>query len=218
MKRTHKIAFGLGILASALVLIAATPAGRIVATGAMNLAAARLDMTPNMDGARQRLESRLGSLPDPSRTRIVISKSARTAHVLDGETTVAMYPIALGPKPEGHKSREGDGRTPEGTYRLCTRLDRSRYHLFLGLSYPGPEDARLALAEGAITERTSDAVTNADANSGVPPWDSPLGGAVGLHGGGTGRDWTLGCIAFENEAIEEIWLLTQMGTRVEIGA
>jgi len=218
MKRIRILGITTVVVALIVVVAMATPVGQIAIKGSVNLVSARLGIEPNMERARRRLEARLGSLPDPGQTRICVSKSERTATVLVGEIVIAAYPIALGGSPQGQKLREGDGRTPEGTYRICTRLDRSRYHLLLGLSYPGPEDARRAIAEGTITQRTFDAVAEAEANSGVPPWDSVLGGAVGLHGGGTGMDWTLGRIAFENDACEEIWLLTQIGTKVEIGA
>ncbi len=44
-----------------------------------------------------------------------------------------------------------------------------------------------------------------------PPWDTPLGGEIGLHGGGAGTDWTLGCIALDNEAIEDLWDTLRLG-------
>lgn len=216
MNKTSKVLAVAVIVVIAGVLLAATPAGRVLAIGTMNFAAARAGVTINLGEAESRLRARLGELPDPAQIRLVISKSERTATVFDGDRAVATYPVALGTKPTGHKQREGDGRTPEGTYRVCTRLDKSRYHLFLGLSYPGPDDAQRGLAEGVITQRTLDNIVAADTNATAPPWEPPLGGAVGLHGGGTGSDWTLGCIAFENDAIEEIWLLTQMGTLVEV--
>jgi hypothetical protein len=49
-----------------------------------------------------------------------------------------------------------------------------------------------------------------------PPWNTPLGGAIGLHGGGTWRDWTLGCIALNDADIEILYLLLQIGYPVRI--
>ena len=51
---------------------------------------------------------------------------------------------------------------------------------------------------------------------GEPAWDTGLGGAIGLHGGGVATDWTLGCIALENAAIEELWVALRHGSRVVI--
>ena len=36
---------------------------------------------------------------------------------------------------------EGDRATPEGTYRVCVRNEKSQFLLSLVLSYPGPTDA-----------------------------------------------------------------------------
>jgi L,D-peptidoglycan transpeptidase YkuD (ErfK/YbiS/YcfS/YnhG family) len=37
-----------------------------------------------------------------------------------------------------------------------------------------------------------------------------------IHGGGTGFDWTLGCVALENAHIEELFKVLPMGTPVRI--
>ena len=40
------------------------------------------------------------------------------------------------------------------------------------------------------------------------------GGAIGIHGGGSDNDWTLGCIALENSDIDVIYSQIQLGTPV----
>jgi lipoprotein-anchoring transpeptidase ErfK/SrfK len=60
----------------------------------------------------------------------------------------------------------------------------------------------------------------------MPPWGTPLGGNIGIHGYGrrrdrarehaAGRDWTDGCIAVTNEEIERIADHIRVGTRVII--
>ena len=42
----------------------------------------------------------------------------------------------------GDKVKEGDEITPSGSFYVCTRNDKSKYYLALGLSYPNIEDAR----------------------------------------------------------------------------
>ena len=37
-----------------------------------------------------------------------------------------------------------------------------------------------------------------------------------VHGGGTARDWTLGCIALSDSDIDELYPLIPLGTEVEI--
>jgi murein L,D-transpeptidase YafK len=128
----------------------------------------------------------------------------------------ATYPIALGRQPEGHKQRQGDGRTPEGEYYICNRNPRSQFHLFLGLSYPNAQDAEAAHRRHLITKQARDRIVEAIAARRQPPWDTPLGGEIGLHGNGVGTDWTLGCIALEDEAIEELWGTLRVGDPVVV--
>ncbi len=162
----------------------------------------------------------LSSLPDQCPTDgerlVVIHKAKRALGLYVGGQLAAAYPIGLGPRPEGDKEREGDRRTPEGEYYICTRNPRSRFHLFLGISYPNQRDAAHALSDGRITQHQHDAIVTAVTARGQPPWDTPLGGEIGLHGGGAGADWTLGCIALENDAIDHLWDTLRLGDPVLI--
>lgn len=144
-----------------------------------------------------------------------VEKAARRLTLLAQGKPVRTYRVALGPNPEGHKAREGDGRTPEGEYWICTRNEKSKYHLFLGLSYPLPRDAERALRAKEIDEATARGI-RATRRPAAPPWDTPLGGAVGIHGCGSEKDWTLGCIALENADMDELWLACPLGTSVTI--
>ena len=76
---------------------------------------------------------------------ILIEKSKRMLTLIREDAIPLSFPIVLGKCPEGHKLREGDFRTPEGEYYICTRNENSKYHLALGLSYPNPSDADAAL-------------------------------------------------------------------------
>ena len=116
---------------------------------------------------------------------------------------VSVVAIALGSDPVGHKRQQGDGRTPEGSYRIDYRNPQSSYHLSLHISYPSSEDQRRA------------------AERGVSP-----GGEIFIHGlspgfswigaGHTATDWTDGCIALTNDEIEELWRVVPNGTPIEI--
>jgi hypothetical protein len=57
---------------------------------------------------------------------------------------------------------------------------------------------------------------NAHRNGRRPPWKTALGGEIGIHGGGSGLDWTWGCIALENEAVAELFPVLPLGTPVRI--
>jgi len=135
--------------------------------------------------------------------RILVLKGKRELELLRGAIVLKSYPIALGRHAKGPKRRKGDGRTPEGLYVIDGRLAHTSYHLALHISYPNDTDRTRAVEAG----------------------HSP-GGAIFIHGmpkrfGHTDPvrffgDWTNGCIAVGNIAIEEIWKAVDDGTVIEI--
>ena len=122
----------------------------------------------------------------------------------------------LGLSPTGHKDREGDSRTPEGEYYVCTRNEKSKYYLFLGLSYPGSADADRGLELGMISKVEHDEIKAAVQGRKRPPWTTELGGMVGIHGSGNALDWTKGCIALDDDDMATIWEFCALGTPVLI--
>lgn len=150
-----------------------------------------------------RSESRAGSTAFQTADRIVVSKSERKLYLLRSQTVIAEYPVRLGLNPYGHKEREGDFRTPEGTYQLVRRNPRSEFFLSLEVSYPNDADR-------ARARRLR-----------VPP-----GGSIMIHGQPNvmrmppeyyaGNDWTNGCIAVSNSDMVDIWLRTGVGIPIEI--
>lgn len=135
--------------------------------------------------------------------RVVVKKEQRRLYLMASGVPVRSYRISLGDNPVGHKLFEGDERTPEGNYTLDWRNSNSRYHRSIHVSYPNTEDQEEA------------------ANWGLNP-----GGAIMIHGlpnnvgnmafAYKGLDWTDGCIAVTNAAIEEIWKLVSDGTPIRI--
>jgi murein L,D-transpeptidase YafK len=135
--------------------------------------------------------------------KLVVLKAKRCLVLISDGHIIKIYNIALGRCPRGPKIKDGDGRTPEGTYKIDYRISDSRFHRALHISYPSPLDVKRANALG------------------VPP-----GGGIMIHGirngfGGIGKfhrlyDWTEGCIAVTNEEIEEIWHAVPDGTIVKI--
>jgi murein L,D-transpeptidase YafK len=135
--------------------------------------------------------------------RILVLKSKRRLLLLHHGVVLKSYSIALGSHPRGPKRWEGDGRTPEGLYVIDGRLADSAYHLSLHISYPSEADRERALAAG-----------------------KDPGGKIMIHGmperfgyAEPARffgDWTDGCIAVDNTAIEQIWNAVDDGTPIEI--
>ncbi len=133
--------------------------------------------------------------------RIVIEKAARRLTAYRDGQPVRIYRIDLGFAPVGDKARQGDGRTPEGLYRVDRRNTQSAYHLSLGIDYPTAAQKAKARTDG------------------VDP-----GGDIFIHGApndlpaGTrlAADWTAGCIAITNPQIKELFDATPIGATVEI--
>ena len=161
-------------------------------------------------GAIMLLSSALAALPAPAGNsaasakadRILVLKREHRLVLLRGRAILHSYPVSLGEHPNGPKRREGDGRTPEGLYTIDTRLSESRYHLALHISYPNEADRAEALA--AHYDPGGDIMIH-----GMPNW-------FGRDDLQFAEDWTDGCIAVSNQAIEEIWGAVADGTIVEI--
>ncbi len=148
--------------------------------------------------------------------RVVVLKSARSLLLFDGDSLVRTYPVDLGTAPIGQKRVAGDGRTPEGHFRIVTKNADSPYHRFLGISFPDPEAVVVGLRDGLLS--SGDALSLLDAaNEGRrPDWRSAMGGGIGLHGHRRGTDWTGGCVALADEHIEELFSVLRIGDSVEI--
>ena len=136
----------------------------------------------------------------PEVTFVLVNKGARRMHLLNNETVMKSYDIHLGFAPIGHKQFEGDGKTPEGVYRIDRRNPNSEFHLSLGINYPNVNDFAAAQSQGK----------------------SP-GGDIFIHGqkhpGQKDKpDWTWGCIAVTNEEIEEIYAMVRNDTRIMLNA
>ncbi len=142
----------------------------------------------------------LPALPQ-GETRIHVNKKARVLVLYDRTIPRKAYPIALGFAPVGHKVRQGDGKTPEGSYTLCDKLEKNLDAKYgarsLRLSYPGLADAKAGLASKLLDQATFERIRDAHARGIMPPQTTALGGSIRIHGGGATPDWTLGCIALQ---------------------
>lgn len=152
-------------------------------------------------------------LPNP---KIVIRKKTRELSLYSGKKLVRVYPIILGLNPIDDKARQGDNCTPEGSFYICTKNPRSKFHLSLGLSYPNIEDAERGLRNKLITRDQYDTIVQGISTGGIPPWNTPLGGEIFIHGEAETWDWTYGCVALANKHIEELYRVIKVGTAVEI--
>jgi hypothetical protein len=155
-------------------------------------------------------------------TRIEVRKRERALEAWCDGGGLRAFPIALSRAPEGAKRLRGDERTPEGDYHVAGAARPSRFHLFIPIDYPSPQDADRALAERTISSAAYRRILAAHAAGRMPPQDTALGGLLGFHGegerwrGDLDLDWTQGCFALPDSAIDWLAQRARPGTPVRI--
>ncbi len=155
-------------------------------------------------------------LTDLSDPRIVVAKSQNLLTVYDGRRVVKRYHVISG-RNGGDKVKEGDGRTPIGTFYVCYKNPQSKYTLSIGLSYPDKEDAERGLRDGLITQADYDKIMTAMLTNDIERWwYTPLGGEIMIHGAKNDRAGTAGCVAMSDDDIRELYPKIPEGTVVEI--
>jgi hypothetical protein len=140
---------------------------------------------------------------------IRVEKSAHRMYLLADDLAVKRYSVALGWGGSGNKRREGDGVTPVGSYKLTGRLQTSPWHVLIGVSYPNYDD----VLRFAASKRAGEVPPNADIGFGIALHGRPKDALDGEH---KKTDWTAGCIAVDNDEIEEIAGLVKTGTPITI--
>ena len=155
--------------------------------------------------------------PTATGISIYISKRQSKLTLMQNKQVIGVWDAKLGRQSAtGDKVQEGDEITPSGSFYVCTRNDKSKYYLALGLSYPNIEDAERGLSTGLITQEQYQAIVDANKAGVTPPWDTPLGGAIEIHGN-QGDRGTAGCIAMTNDVMDILWSYCAVGVPVTIG-
>jgi murein L,D-transpeptidase YafK len=137
---------------------------------------------------------------------IKVYKKKRLLKLFADEKEIESFAISLGKNGDkGHKQQEGDYRTPEGVYRIVRKKCDRRLYRSLMISYPNTKDRKRAKKRGVSA-----------------------GGYITIHGqpkwnaNGQGdrftlsKDWTQGCIAMSNRAIDTLWRGVAHGTKITL--
>ena len=136
---------------------------------------------------------------------IRIDKSEHLMSVYRAGRIVREFRVALGTGGPEPKVQQGDGRVPEGVYRITAHNPSSAFHLSLRIGYPTAEQVAAAARRGV--------------NPGGDIMIHGLPNAKGWIGAKhTSVDWTDGCIAVTDREIEWLYRAVADGTPVEIRA
>jgi murein L,D-transpeptidase YafK len=136
---------------------------------------------------------------------IVVDKSMHWLSAYRNGRLIREFRVALGRGGLGPKQRQGDGKVPEGVYRITGHNPRSAYHLSLRIGYPTAQ--QMAAARKMGINPGGDIMIHGLPND-----------VYGIGSRHTMLDWTEGCIAVANREIEWLYRAAPNGTPIRIQA
>lgn len=156
--------------------------------------------------------------------KIVVYKSRKLIEVYKNGRLDFSQNILLSPFWREKKQMRGDKKTPEGEYYVCCKKNKSKYNYFIGISYPNDLDALYALKKDLISVKQFISIDKAIKKREKPLWNTKLGGYIGIHGTGKDKEfestwkinWTDGCIAINDDAMERVYNIVEIGTPLMI--
>lgn len=182
---------------------------------------------PSQTAPSDLIETMLARAHIPRHTNelwVLVDDQEAALSVFRGNTLVERFaPISLGRSGAKTQRVRGDNVTPLGEFRINRFNYQSQWRTFMGIDFPTPAHARMALEKGIYSQADYENYFDYYRRNGHPPQDTALGGAIGIHGLGSadpdihGRfHWTQGCVAVTNEQIDRLTDLVGVGTRVVI--
>jgi murein L,D-transpeptidase YafK len=149
-------------------------------------------------------------VPSEQIDKIVVYKAKRIMMTYRNGEKIDTFRMSLGDKGGangGDKVKAGDYRTPEGKYKIVRKKCDNRLYKSLMISYPDAGDIARARARGV---NPGGYITI----HGQPKWNADgRGDAYTLS-----RDWTEGCMAVPNKAMDTLWRAVENGVEIEIHA
>ncbi|MCC5881620.1 MAG: L,D-transpeptidase [Halomonas sp.] len=155
---------------------------------------------------------------------ILVDDRDSSLNVYRGNLLVERFaPVSLGRSGAETMRTYGGNVTPKGEFRVNRFNWESQWHIFVGIDYPTPSHARMALETGLYTEQDYADYFAYYRRHGYPPQQTVLGGFIGIHGLGradpevhASYHWTQGCVAVTDAQVERLTELIDIGTRVVI--
>ncbi|WP_295418926.1 L,D-transpeptidase family protein [Sulfurovum sp.] len=138
--------------------------------------------------------------------KIEVYKKKRRLYTYRNGKVVDEFRISLGKNGDkGNKISAGDYRTPEGNYCIVRKKCDPRLYRSLMISYPNAADRARAAARGV---KPGGYITI----HGQPKWNADG------HGDNytLSHDWTEGCMAVPNRAMDRLWIAVENGVPITI--
>jgi murein L,D-transpeptidase YafK len=140
---------------------------------------------------------------------IVVDKSDYELKVYDDEGWYATYPIVFGSRDLSDKMREGDKRTPTGTFKVVLKKIHPKWGPELLLDYPTPESVR------RFNDRKQ---------KGLIPKTARIGDGIAIHATRPEEEWTVdnfynwtdGCVSVKYSEMKDLFAYIPVGTPVTI--
>ena len=133
---------------------------------------------------------------------LIVDKKKHFMYLLKSGRIIDSMFCDLGFNTGHQKLQSGDGATPEGMYIVNKVNNYSKYYRALLLNYPNDEDRKRF---------------NNNRTSGLISVNAKIGSLIEIHGhGGTGKDWTDGCVAVNDREMDELMKIAKVGTPVTI--
>jgi len=140
---------------------------------------------------------------------IVVDKSDYELKVYDEDGWYATYPIVFGSKDLSDKMREGDKRTPDGSFKVILKKIHPKWGPELLLDYPNDESYR------RFEERK---------RLGLIPRNARIGNGIAIHATRPQEEWTVdkfynwtdGCVSVKYTEMKDLYSYIPVGTPVTI--
>lgn len=176
--------------------------------GEQPVAYGKVDKTPYPTKECIKELSCSAELKGPQIDKIVVYKKKRMMYTYSNGKLMHEFRISLGKNADkGNKVKAGDYRTPEGSYKIVRKKCDNRLYKSLMISYPNAADKARAAKKGVST---GGYITI----HGQPKWNADgRGDAYTLS-----RDWTEGCMAVPNKAMDALWRAVRNGVKIDIHA
>ena len=140
---------------------------------------------------------------------IIVDKSDYELKVYDAEGWYATYPIVFGSKDLSDKMKEGDKRTPNGSFKVVLKKIHPKWGPELLLDYPNHESIE------KFNERKA---------KGLVPRNARIGDGIAIHATRPEEEWTIdnfynwtdGCVSVKYTEMKDLFSYIPVGTQVTI--